>query len=434
MKPEKVFKRYDIRGKYPEEVDQEFAERLGKALGTFSRRNYQQQVVVGRDTKKSSKELKDAFLEGLKAAGIEVLDAGVGPTDYVAFTGMENAAVSVQVTSSHLPLNTNGFKFMYPEGNGFLNEDLYQVQDLFREKDFETGEGRVLELENPREAYFRRIDDIFLEHFDSIDRKIVVESMGGAAKDLLPELLENFGAEVIDLAAGRETPYINPPEPKPFRLEHMEKEVDQRDADLAVATDMDADRVAVFDGEIWLTGDELFSILANHFQGDTVASIDTSRAVEGVVEDSGYKLHYTRVGDPFVIDEALERGAALAGEPNGHYCFPELVPYNSGTLGALFFSAMDLEKELENVPEYYTEESELEVDNKEEKMASIIEEVIDSYRVVSDLDGIKFEKGDATVLVRPSGSSPIIRVKTESKSAEEAVEALEFAEEFVRNQ
>lgn len=457
MKPEKVFKRYDIRGDYPEEVNEEFAERLGRALGTFTRRNHGSEVVVGRDIKESSQPLKQAFINGLEKTGINVLDAGVGPTDYVAFTGMENGSVSVQVTSSHLPLDTNGFKFMYPEGNGFLNPDLYEVQDLFREQDFEDASSPPEEAagssnlgenaaggtdfvgEGARQGYLAAVKRYFHDHFDGIDRKVVVDTLGGASTEYLPHLMDQLGAEVIDVAGEKEDkgPYLDPPNPKPENLRYLEERVEEEGADMAVANDMDADRVAVYYRGDWIPGDRLFALLAQLIQpADVVASIDTSQMVEEVVGENSGEVHYTRVGDPFVIDETVEQDAELSGEPNGHYCFPELVPYNSGTLAALLFAAMDIEEGLKDMPEFYAERANVEVEDnaeKESRVKRIEERVKNEYDVISDLDGVKFELGDGNVLVRPSGSSPVIRVIAEARSPGEASEICSRAEDIVRN-
>lgn len=441
MKPEKVFKRYDIRGDYPGEINEQFAERLGKALGTFVKRNYSGDVVVCRDNKDSSADLKPALIDGLESTGINVLDAGIGPTDYAAFTGEKHGAVSVQVTSSHLSLDTNGFKFMYPEGNGFLNPDLYEVQDLFRDQDFETGDGSSEDIsDGSEEAYRSEIKQFFRNFYGSIDKKAVVDTLGGAATRFLPGLMEELGAEVVNVADEKPEngPYVDPPNPKPEKLGYLEDRVEEEDADLAVANDMDADRVALyFDGE-WVSGDDIFAALAQLVDGgrNLVGSIDTSNAVEELVEQKGGEVFYTRIGDPFVIDEALNCEAQLAGEPNGHYCFPGFVAYNSGTLAALLLAAMDLEQALENVPNYYTSRTNVEVEDnnvKERRMEQVVSRVEDSYNVLSDLDGIKFELDEASVLIRPSGSSPVIRVIAESESESGAESAAERAADIIRN-
>ena len=434
MKPEKVFKRYDIRGKHPEEINNEFAERLGRAIGSFIQENYENKVVVGRDNKESSVTLKEKLIEGLTSTGVKVLDAGEGPTDYVAFSGAMKDAVSVQVTASHLPLNFNGFKLMYPEGNGFVNEDLDSVKDIFRSKEFDDGEGAVESIETGcKEEYREKIKNKAIEYSEGLfDRNIVVDTVGGATTEFLPELLRDLGAEVIDISEEKdEYPYRDPPNPKPENLGELKKRVEEDEADLGLATDMDGDRVTVY-GKDFISGDELFSVIASRVKGDTVASIDTSQAVEDEVMGRGDEIHYTRVGDPFVMDKALEVDASLAGEPNGHYSVLDFVPYNSGTLAALIAAGLDMEKELENVPDYSVHRESIEVDDKDEKMVLAEEEFRKNYEILSRIDGVKALIKGAEVLIRPSGSSPKIRVISEAEDEEVAERGLEAAMDILR--
>lgn len=434
MKPEKVFKRYDIRGEYPEEINDEFAKRLGRAIGSFIEENYERKVVVGRDNKESSRTLKESLIEGMTSTGVKVLDVGEGPTDYVAFSGAMKNAVSVQVTASHLPLNFNGFKLMYPEGNGFVNEDLDSVKDIFRSESFDSGEGIVENIETGcREEYREEIKKKAIEYSESLfDRKIVVDTLGGATTNFLPELLRDLGAEVIDISKEKdEHPYRDPPNPKPENLEELKNRIENEDADLGLATDMDADRVAVYSNG-FLSGDEVFSVMAEKVRGDLVASIDTSQAVEDKVADRGDEIYYTRVGDPFVMDKALEVGASLAGEPNGHYSVLDFVPYNSGTLTALVMAGLDVEEELEDIPDYSVRRESVEVEDKEEKMVLTEEEIGKNYEILSRIDGVKALIAGAEVLIRPSGSSPKIRVISEAEDEEVAEKGLEAAMDILR--
>lgn len=416
MKPEKVFKRYDIRGEYPEELNEEFAERLGKSLGTFVKRNYENRIVVGMDNKESSEDLKQALIDGITSTGLEALDVGEGPTDFVAWSGMKNNCVSVEVTSSHMPLNFNGFKFMYPEGNGFVNEDLYTVQDIFRDQNFEKGEGSSTDNSELKQDYIDEIVDFASRFKEEEGRKIVVDSLGGTAK-ILPELLEKLGHDVVDISED-DRPYIDPPNPKPEKLDTLKEAVEDENAYLGISNDLDADRITVYHDGRFLSGDELFCILAQSVEGKVVASIDTTQGLEDLVE-----VEHTRVGDPFVMDKALEIEAELAGEPNGHYSFTDFVPYNSGMLIALILSGLDLEEKMSNIPDYTVSRDSLQVEDKHDVIESLKEVFDDS--IISELDGVKFNLGEAEVLVRPSGSSPKVRVIVESKFESEANEALE---------
>lgn len=435
MKPEEVFKRYDIRGEYPEEINEEFAERIGKALGTFISENFQRRVIISRDNKDSSEKLKEPLIKGLRSTGVDVLDSGQGPTDYAAFSGRENAAVSVQVTSSHLPLKFNGFKMMYPEGNGFVNEDLNKVKDLFRQKEFRKGKGSFRNIEpEMKKAYVEKLEEKASElGKPGIDKKIVVDTLGGASKDILPDILRDMGAEVIDIADEKEKePYRDPPNPKPENLKELEEKVKEENADLGLATDMDADRVTVYrDG--FLSGDEVFGLMAQAVEDDLVASIDASGSIEELQEEEGREIFYTRVGDPFVMRTAIEEDVGLAGEPNGHYSILDFVPYNSGTLTALIMAGLDIDEGIEELPDYSVEKFSFRTQEKEEDMEKIKKAVEKEYGVISEVDGVKFETENCDVLVRPSGTSPKIRVIVESKNRDDLETELQEIKEIVQN-
>lgn len=432
MKPEKVFKRYDIRGEFGEEIDKEFAEILGMAVGTFAQENFGDRVVVSKDNKGSSGLLRESLIEGLRSTGVKVIDVGTGPTDYTAFSGQEHGAVSVQITSSHMPLEFNGFKLMYPEGNGFVNGDLDRIEELFMDGEFRKGSGGLNEMEDTMKQRYRgriRIHGSKLGT-QSIDRTVVVDTLGGAASGLLPELLQEIGADVIDISEG-DQPYRDPPDPKPEQLEELKKRVDEGEADLGLATDMDGDRVTAYTNR-FLSGDEIFGIIAQAVNSDIVASIDTSNAVEELMVERGKNTYYTRVGDPFVMERALEEDVGLAGEPNGHYAVLDFVPYNSGILAALVLAGTDIDEALERMPKYHVERFSFEVEDKEEAMKEIKASVEDRYEIVSEVDGVKFETDHCDVLVRPSGSSDKVRVVAESERRSWLNDEIDDIEDAVR--
>jgi phosphomannomutase len=433
MDEKAVFKRYDVRGTYPGEIDDEFGKKIGKAIGSFVLRNYEPKIVVTRDNKDSSKSLKNALIEGIVSTGTKVLDAGMGPTDFTAFTGKNNKSVSVQVTSSHLPLEFNGFKFMYPEGNGFTNPDLDQIKQLFRTEEFETGESDILELKSALEEYKNHLKK-YLENFETdFDKKVVVDTLGGATHPILIEILEELGAEVIDLAETKDKmPYRQPPNPKPEMLDELKQVVNEQKADLGVATDMDGDRITVYRNG-FVSGDKLFGVFTQIVDSDVVASVDTSKAVETAIEQKGNNTTYTRVGDPFVLDKAIEQKVDLAGEPNGHYAFLEFVPYPSGILSGLIASGIDLDMYLEKIPDHYIERKNIEVEDKKRKMEKFKEKSKQKFGLISEIDGVKFKNGDTTVLVRSSGSSPKIRIIVESKNPAIAKEVSWKIEKLIQN-
>lgn len=419
MKPEKVFKRYDIRGRYPEEVDEVFAERLGKSLGAFVSENYSSKVVVGRDNKSSSKDLKEAFIHGLASYGVEVVDVGIGPTDYVAYSGKKVECVSVQVTSSHMPLEFNGFKFMYPEGNGFLNPDLNRVKELFRENRVNKAEKATVEERSLKQDYINSLHK-FVERY-SLEwegKNIVLDCLGGSTLPFAKQVLEELGCNVycIDLEGEDQSldsfsPYRDPPNPKEEQLEKLMSVVDDKDADLGLSFDLDGDRVALYHDGSLVSGDKVFAILAGLVSGDVVGSIDTSSGVTRVLDSRNCEFYSTRVGDPFVMDEAIKKGVELSGEPNGHYSFLDFVPYNSGILTGVVLAGLDLDSRIKDLPKFSVLRESIRVDNKQRAMDKVGEFVENDGRVelLSDLDGFKFLFDGCSVLARSSGSSSKIR-------------------------
>ncbi|MFB6174447.1 MAG: hypothetical protein ABEJ87_00540 [Candidatus Nanohalobium sp.] len=436
MRPENVFRRYDIRGEHPGEIDEAFAELLGKSVGTFSKMEFSGRVIVCRDNKESSKALKEALISGLKSSGVKVIDVGMGPTDYAGFSGKEHSAVSVQVTSSHMPLRFNGFKLMYPEGNGFVNEDLDEVKEIFRERDFSRGEGSYRGMEKTMKQRYRDRVRMRGSRLGSrrVNARIVVDSLGGATKELLPQLLRDIGVEVIEISAEKdEHPYRDPPNPKPENLEELEKRVEEEDADLGIATDMDGDRLTAYYNGRFLSGYEVFGLMAQATRSDVVASIDTARGLEEYLNDINREVFYTRVGDPFVMEKALEEDVDLAGEPNGHYAFLEFLPYNSGILTALVLAGTDLEEGLEELPDYSVERFSVKVDDREAKMQELEQKIKEKYEVLSEVDGVKFRTDRCDVLVRPSGSSEKIRVIIQADSEKKVTRDIATVRQLVQN-
>ena len=433
MKPEKVFKRYDVRGKYPEELDEEFAERIGCSVAEFCNENYGNQVVVCRDNKESSKQLKNSLINGLRCLGVDVVDVGIGTTDYAAYCGKEKGSISVQVTSSHMPLGFNGFKFMYPEGNGFVNEDLNKLEQFFRENEFDKERNGELKENNRSEEYLDSLTSFAEDNFDLVwkDKSVVIDCLGGSSLPFVYRALERLGCDVYCVDIEREgqslddfSPYRDPPNPEGSQLDVLKDLVDERDADLGLSFDMDGDRVSVYHDNSLVSGDEVFAILSSINRGSVVGSIDTSSCVGGIVCGRGDDIYYTRVGDPFVLSEALSRDdVSFAGEPNGHYSFLDFVPYNSGCLAGVILAGIDdlADKRSSLLCRKVFRESII-VDDKNDSMRNVEDFVEDEgCKVVSDIDGVKFEYEGSIVLVRTSGSSDKLRFVIESDEEPEKV-------------
>lgn len=429
---EQVFRRYDIRGRYPSELNENFAYRLGRTMAEFAQKQGIENIVVTKDPKESSENLKKSFILGAKKQGIGIIDCRTGSTDYTAFSAVKENAIGIQVTSSHMPLDFNGFKLIYPKGNGFMNPDLDRIKKIFRENSFsETVEKRGVERKDYRQDYLEKAGKFYSKYLEKTDARIVLDNLGGKGSSLAPELLERIGAEVDNITG--ETPSIDPPDPKPGNLGHVEDRVEETGADIGLATDMDSDRLAVYYNGEWLSGDEIFAILIEIMKpGKVVSSIDATRIVEDTAQKYG-GVEYTRVGDPFVIDKTLEISAELSGEPNGHYCFTDFVPYNSGALAAAMIAGADLEGITGNILEITVERESIEVEDKQKSMEKVKQKIKSEHTILSEIDGIKFELDSGRVLIRSSGSSEKLRIVAEAATKGEAEKACKKAGEIVRN-
>ena len=421
----KVFERYDIRGKYPEEIDEEFAEKIGRSYAKLILEEGKDSAVVTRDTKESSQSLMNSLIRGIKGSGLKVLDAGVGPTDYTAFSGMKHNCFSVQVTSSHLPQDFTGFKFMYPAGNSLVNKDLDRIRMNYSEENFEQGNGKVDDIEEESKNAYIDAAIAFLEAHELTPRKTVyLETLGGSGGLLLPEILENYSIKCRVSDEQR-----NPPNPEKHDLTDLETAVDSGEYDLGVAMDMDADRAMIYSSGEWIDGDQLFALMTKVFDSEkVVGSIDTSMAVREAFNGGFIE---TRVGDPFVLSKMVDEEINLSGEPNYHYAFNDFVPYNSGTMTALVAVSIDIESLLDEILRVTTLKQSVVVNDKEKTMQNIIDVLKSENRVESLKDGIKYRAGSASVLIRASGTSDKLRITIHSKNKDDADDAMEEALELI---
>lgn len=412
MNPEAVFNRYDIRGAYPDEIDEDFAERLGVAVGHYAQKEQAACVVTGKDTRDSSRAIYDAFLTGLRRTGVHVTDTGIGTTDRTALAAHHYNGIGVMVTASHHAWKRTGFKLLYPNGHGFSNQDMDRVKTLFLENNVhgDTAAGAMLQVQDEFDETYTAVAKKTFQTFvgEELDARVVLDAVGGAER-FAPVLFEELGATIQ--AVERETPPA--PEPAEETRQDVARALTKSGADIAVGYDPDADRVYVLHPEQgWLNGDDVFYLLARIIQPDVVvASLDTSPMIESL----DASIHYTRVGDVFVAETGVEVDADLLGEPNGHYAVTDFCWYNSGIFASLLLAAyaanipelLDPVQEWETIRHVETFKS---MKERDEAMSHVMKHVAKEYDVLSTADGIKFETHEVTGLVRPSGTAPKIRL------------------------
>ena len=416
MKTPEAFKSYDIRGKYPEDINEQFAKDIGASIATLKGQN----IVVGSDNNTSSPEIKTALIKGILSTGTDVTDIGIGPTDMIAYAGkILKSSCSIMVTASHLGTEYNGFKFMYKEGNSFTNEDLAKIKDIYLKKTYKKQEsGHLTHDKTILPKYLNHAKATFKKYFQKIDAKIIIDTGDGACSITTPTLLKDLGAETIKINSDIDGGFRRHSDcSEENQVAYLKDEIKKHRADLAIAHDLDGDRIAVFDNKgNWLSGNHLFAIFAKLISSDTIiASIDTSELLKNATPS---KIIYTRVGDPFVLKAMQESKATLAGEPNGHYALREFIPYNSGTLFALLIAAYakEIPKHLDTLPKYHTATKKYTIENTASKMRQITDHIKAHYTITSTIDGIKYKDNDSTILIRASGTENAIRIVAENKN------------------
>ena len=346
----KLFGTDGIRGTANlEPMTADVALRVGMAAGReFTRGGHRHRVVIGKDTRLSGYLLEPALTAGFVAVGMDVVLVGPLPTPAVAMlTRSLRADLGVMISASHNPFEDNGIKLFGPDGYklsdrveariearmaNHMAEDLASPEDLGRAMRLEDAVGRYIEFVKNTFPKGRTLDEL----------KVVVDCANGAAYKVAPTVLHELGAEVIALGV----------EPDGFNInlgcgstnaDAMTKEVAAQGADVGLALDGDGDRLVVCDEKgALLDGDQLMALVASCWQrtkqlagGGVVATVMSNLGFERYLEGLGLKLVRTQVGDRYVIEKMRELGFNLGGEQSGHIILGDYATTGDGLTAAL---------------------------------------------------------------------------------------------------
>ena len=333
MWSQSALRAYDVRGRYPHEVNEFLAERVGLALSKLGA----SAAYVGRDCRFSSPSLSRALARGLASGGADVCDLGEVPNPLCYYMCFRDGVSGVYVTASHNPPEYNGFKFIRGDGTSML-EEYEELKRLLRGElsGGSSGGGAVA----PKEALEPYLEGLSRAVADAEGVEVVAETFGGVVNRVLPRVAEEFGLKLRLLRPRvRGDFYGFRPEPSPENLQQLSEEVVRRGADLGVAFDGDADRAVIVDGEGRVldgsrTGYLLLSSLAR--RGDVVVlTPDTSSTLAKLAEDMGVRVAWSRIGHAFIEREVRRRGATLGIEQSSHFYHGYLYPFSDGILTML---------------------------------------------------------------------------------------------------
>lgn len=422
-----IFRRYDIRGVIPDDLDEAGAERIGQA---FVQALNPKRVVVGRDVRLSGPALKAALLRGLTRAGADVTDIGVVSTDSFYFACAEKDLPGLMVTASHNPPGYNGFKMVKKIPELLTSEEVKAAVDT----------GPPADAKEPGQVTEEDISEAFIEKMLSIvppERirpiKVVVDTSNGSQGPywerlgerlpikLIPQFFEQDGS-----FPNHENDVIQPEAQQPLR-ERVVKEK----ADLGLIFDPDGDRcLAVDDRGETVPGDFLTALLAEIMlkrqPGSTIVyDIRASDAVPDHVRKLGGKPFGWKIGHALIKPKMVEHDAVFGGEVSGHFYFKDFWFVDCGLLSGLtmleYVSRLSgpLSRKLEQFENKYFLSGEInsQVDNH----AEVLERIKETYRdgEISELDGVAVRYPDWHFVVRTGANPPgIIRLTLEAKSRE----------------
>jgi phosphomannomutase len=451
---EAIFKAYDIRGLYPDQIDEDAAWKIGHAAGQFMRSRLEgfdrgqeaaQTVVVGRDMRTHSPSLAGALKEGVLASGAHVVDIGMVDTPQVYFAiNHLGACGGVQVTASHNPAEYNGCKFSgqkaHPIGSDTGLKEIQHIAANLRHHGT-AGEGGKERSEDLTDAYRRHVLSFLQGQPKPL--KLVIDASNGMAGKMVPLLFGDLGLEIIDLNFEHEGRFKHDPNPLvEANLSAIKPEVISQGADVGICFDGDADRLIVIDERGEAVKCDIFTaLLAQYFldrePGSTVVyDLRSSWAIKEVVTKLGGHVKRERVGHSFMKKAMKDCKAIFGGELSGHFYYRDNFYADSGMitmvhlLNILSDSNQTMSELVGPLLHYYSSgEINFEVEDKEAAM----QQFADMHREaeVDYLDGVTVQYSDWWFNCRASNTEPLLRLNVEAVNAELLAEKLGELQELL---
>jgi len=431
-----------IRGIVGDGLTPQVIVEFTSAYATWVRQSFPDPVIVlGRDSRITGKMVSELVSSTLNWCGCSVIDLGIVPTPTVQL-GVDHfkAQGGIIVSASHNPAEWNALKLLNHTGE-FMSPEEGEALLAIKNR------GRFTTAKWNETGSFKKIRDYHKTHinsllaFDFIDYKgikerklrVVLDAVEGAGSEALPELLETLGCEVIRMNCGSSGLFPHTPEPLPQNLTSLMEKVRKEKADLGLAVDPDADRLAV----ILETGDpmgEEYTITAavdfilKRKKGDVAVNLSTTRAVDDVAARYGVSCHRSKVGEINVVKKMQETGSVIGGEGSGGVILPDSHYGRDSLVAALLIVAwvtegnQPISRLRASLPSY--EMGKKKVDLGHADPDKIISQLAESSRneVIDLQDGLKISFPDRWVHLRKSNTEPIIRIYTEAPTQTEADE------------
>ncbi len=431
--PDVIFRSYDIRGVVGEELTEELAELIGKAIASEALDQGDQALVVARDGREHSQVLCERLIKGILSTGCDVLDIGLVPTPLMNFAALTSDRTSsgVMVTASHNPKQYNGFKFLI-KGKTLSDDRIQAIKQTIEAGNFHLGMGNHEDLSIVDEYVERIFSDVALAgHLH-----VVVDAANGATSRVAPQLFEELGCDVTPLFCEIDGSFPNhPPNPSdPNNLVALIDKVKEVEADLGIALDGDGDRLVVVTPEgniIW--PDRLMMLFAKDVVSrnpgcDVIFDVKSTRELSKVISSYGGRPIMWKTGHSHMKSKMQETEALLGGEFSGHIFFKERwYGFDDGMYSAarlmeiLTIRDQDIDSAFESfgappsTPEIIISVDE---DKKHDIVKTMIEQGDFGDGKQNLLDGLRIDYSNGWGLVRASNTSAALTLRFEADDAE----------------
>ena len=440
----KYFGTDGIRGRVGEgPINPEFVLKLGWAAGRVLGNGPGSTILIGKDTRISGYMFEAALEAGLAAAGVDIRMLGPMPTPGIAYlTRTLHGSAGIVISASHNPHEDNGIKFFSATGNKLpdaVEEEIERELDKPMTTVSSSELGKAKRLDDARGRYIEFCKSTIPSRLDFRGLKVVVDCAHGATYHIAPEVLEEIGAEVITIGAEPNGLNINDGfgATKPRALASS---VRVNGADLGIALDGDGDRVIMVDGngEI-VDGDELLYVIAGSrltnggLKGSVVGTLMSNLGLEVALRDLGVGFERVAVGDRYILERLSERDWTLGGEPSGHIICRDRTTTGDGIVSALQVlaeinktgrSLAELRQGMRKYPQELVNVPLGDMPAADVMADSMVNDAVSA--VESDMGD------DGRVLLRPSGTEPLIRVMVEGREADVVASKANAIAETVR--
>ena len=427
-----------VRGIANEYLNPELTLNLARSLGTYMGSNGT--VAIGCDTRISGQMLKSAAISGALSTGLNVIDVGIVPTPSIQYYVRDYADAGIIITASHNPREYNGIKIISGDGSEFPRDGEKKIENIYYAGKYgivsweKTGSFRMDTIVN--EYYTKSIiNSVDAENIRNRRFKVVADTGCGAGSLTLPFLLRDLGCQVLTLGAQPDGtfPWRNP-EPTPENLTELLKLVKITGADMGVAHDGDADRIVFIDENgVFINDEVLLAMMAKymleHERGPLVTPVSSSQRMSDVANEAGVELYWTAVGSINVARKMMEINAVFGGEGNGGLIFPKHQYCRDGAMACakileILSSGKRLSELAKSVPEYFNAKTKIPSKNTQATMERVKLKASELGFRIDTTDGIKIWYEDGWVLIRPSGTEPIVRIFAEAKKQVRAEELM----------